>query len=66
MRRALDEICRWFMEGRIKPHVSATFPLEQTADALKLLLARKSIEGEIDGEDSGDLARLQFSAKYLF
>ena len=42
MRHALDEICRWYIEGRIDPHVSATFPLEQTADALKLLLARKS------------------------
>ncbi|MCG8543686.1 MAG: NADPH:quinone oxidoreductase family protein [Alphaproteobacteria bacterium] len=42
MRRSLEEICAWYVEGRIKPHVSATFPLEQTPDALKLLLARKS------------------------
>lgn len=42
MRRTLDEICRWYMEGKLKPHISFTFPLERTKDALNALIARKS------------------------
>jgi NADPH2:quinone reductase len=42
MRKTLDEICRWYMEGKLKPHISFTFPLEETKDALNALIARKS------------------------
>lgn len=42
MRKTLDEICRWYVEGKLKPHISFTFPLEQTRDALNTLLERKS------------------------
>jgi NADPH:quinone reductase len=42
MRKTLEEICRWYAEGKLKPHISFTFPLEQTKDALRALLERKS------------------------
>ena len=32
---------QWFTEGKIKPHISATFPLERAADALRLMADRK-------------------------
>ncbi|MBF9032482.1 zinc-binding dehydrogenase [Rhodobacterales bacterium HKCCE3408] len=39
---SLAELFAWYEAGRIKPHVSATFPLAQAADALELLRSRKS------------------------
>ena len=33
---------RWFEEGRLKPHVSATFPLEKAAEAMNLLASREA------------------------
>lgn len=36
----------WYREGKLKPHVSATFPLEQAAEALKLMAARK-VKGKV-------------------
>ncbi len=38
----LAELGRWYEQGKIKPHVCATFPLEETADALHMLLQRKA------------------------
>ena len=38
---SMDQLARWHAEGRIKPHVSATFPLEHAADALQLMAERK-------------------------
>ena len=40
---SVDQLGRWFGEGKLKPHVSATFPLERAADAIKLMAARKAI-----------------------
>jgi NADPH2:quinone reductase len=31
----------WYAEGKLKPHISATFPLERAADALTLMAQRK-------------------------
>jgi NADPH2:quinone reductase len=42
MRRTLEEICRWYTDGKLKPHISFTFPLDRTKDALKALIERKS------------------------
>jgi NADPH:quinone reductase len=42
MRKTLDETCRWYTEGKLKPHISFTFPLEQTKEALKALIERRS------------------------
>jgi NADPH2:quinone reductase len=41
-RANLAELGRWYREGKIKPHVSATFPLERAADALNVILERKA------------------------
>lgn len=37
----LAELMQWIGDGRLKPHVSATYPLERAADALNDLLQRK-------------------------
>jgi NADPH2:quinone reductase len=38
---AMARLGRWYAEGRLKPHISATFPLDRAADALSLMAARK-------------------------
>jgi len=38
---AMQRLARWHAEGKLKPHISATFPLERAADALTLMAARK-------------------------
>ena len=37
----LRELVTWFLEGKITPHISATYPLDRAADALNDMLARK-------------------------
>ena len=36
------QLGRWYREGKLKPHVSATFPLARAAEAIKLLASRKA------------------------
>jgi len=38
---SMTQLGRWYGEGKLRPHVSGTFPLERAADALNLLAARK-------------------------
>ncbi len=38
----LAELGRWFSEGKIRPHVSASYPLEQAPQALRAILDRKA------------------------
>jgi NADPH:quinone reductase len=40
---ALRELYAWHAEGRLRPHISQTFPLARAADALALMAARKVI-----------------------
>ena len=40
-RENIHELITWMNEGKLKPHVSATYPLEQVADALNDMMARK-------------------------
>ena len=42
LREGFAELFRWHAEGRIRPHVSTTLPLERAADALRLIAERKS------------------------
>ncbi len=42
LRAGFAELFRWHGEGRIRPHVSATLPLERAADALRLIAERRS------------------------
>ncbi|WP_299925918.1 NADPH:quinone oxidoreductase family protein [uncultured Pelagimonas sp.] len=39
---SLSQLMDWHGQGKIKPHVSNTFPLEQAADGLEMLRTRKS------------------------
>ena len=36
------QLGRWYREGRLKPHVSATFPLARAAEAMNLLASRQA------------------------
>jgi len=40
---SLRRLAGWFRAGKLKPHVSATFPLERAAEALQLMAARKVV-----------------------
>ena len=43
---SMRRLGRWYAEGKLKPHVSQTFPLERAADALTLMAERK-VTGKI-------------------
>jgi NADPH:quinone reductase len=45
-REYLAELMRWFEEGKVRPFVSETFPLERAADALNAMAARK-VKGKV-------------------
>ncbi len=38
---AVEQLRRWYEAGKLRPNVSHTFPLAETADALDILLKRK-------------------------
>ena len=42
----MEQLGRWYAEGKLKPHISETFPLERAADALTLMAARK-VKGKV-------------------
>src|SRR4029078_9974173 len=42
-RANLEKLVKWTAEGKISSHVDRTFPLAQTAEALKLLAGRKAM-----------------------
>jgi len=43
---AMAKLGRWYGEGRLKPHISATLPLERAAEALTLMAERK-VKGKV-------------------
>jgi len=43
---SVKQLTKWYAEGRLKPHVSETFPLEQAAEALKRMAARQ-VKGKV-------------------
>ena len=43
---AMDKLGRWFAEGKLRPHVSKTFPLERAADALAMMAGR-NVKGKV-------------------
>lgn len=43
---SVAQLSKWYGEGRLKPHVSQTFPLEKAAEALKLMAARQ-VKGKV-------------------
>ncbi|HEX6556254.1 MAG TPA: NADPH:quinone oxidoreductase family protein [Ktedonobacteraceae bacterium] len=42
----LQELLTWLVQGKLKPHISATYPLERAADALNDVLNRK-VKGKV-------------------
>src|SRR5690606_15414450 len=42
----IAQLGRWFAEGRIKPHIAASYPLERAADALTAL-AQRAVTGKV-------------------
>jgi NADPH2:quinone reductase len=42
VRRSLEQLLRWFEEGKLKPHISDRFDLKDAAHALEMLKQRKS------------------------
>jgi NADPH2:quinone reductase len=40
---SMTRLGRWYADGRLKPHISARFPLERAADALAMMAARQVI-----------------------
>lgn len=45
-REGVAELCRWVTEGRLRPFVSKTYPLDRAADALRDLAAR-AVTGKV-------------------
>jgi len=43
---SMQQLGRWYAGGKLKPHVSATFPLERAADALTLM-ANRQVTGKV-------------------
>ena len=43
---SVKQLTKWYAQGRLKPHVSQTLPLEKAAEALKLMAARK-VKGKL-------------------
>jgi len=37
----VDQINAWFSAGRLRPHISATYPLENAAEAMTSMMDRK-------------------------
>src|SRR4051794_29637878 len=44
--QSIQQLARWYSEGKLRPHVSQTLPLEKAADALKLMAARQ-VKGKL-------------------
>jgi NADPH:quinone reductase len=43
---SIRQLARWYAEGKLKPHVSQTLPLEKAAEALTLMAARQ-VKGKL-------------------
>jgi len=39
---SMKELFQWYSDGRLKPHISHTLPLEQAGEAMELMRSRKS------------------------
>ncbi len=41
-RENVQELLRWYAEGKLKPHISATYPMEKAAEAINDLMYRRA------------------------
>jgi NADPH2:quinone reductase len=44
--QSLQQLGKWYGEGKLRPHVSQTFPLARAVDALQLMAARQ-VKGKV-------------------
>jgi NADPH2:quinone reductase len=44
--KEMQQLTRWFAEGRLRPHISRTFPLARAADALAMMAGRQ-VKGKV-------------------
>lgn len=42
IQNTAQTVLQWYAEGKLKPHIDRTFPLEQAADALNMLASRQA------------------------
>jgi NADPH2:quinone reductase len=42
----MRQLEQWYADGRLRPHVSETFPLDRAAEALTLMAERK-VKGKV-------------------
>ena len=40
---SVAQLGQWHAEGKLRPHISATFPLERGADAITAMAERKAV-----------------------
>ncbi|MEM7747908.1 MAG: NADPH:quinone oxidoreductase family protein [Pseudomonadota bacterium] len=45
-RENMEQVLRWVSEGKLKPHVHATYPLEETGTAIRLL-DQRIVKGKV-------------------
>jgi NADPH2:quinone reductase len=43
---SMRQLAQWYREGKLRPHISQTLPLEKAAEALKLMTARQ-VKGKL-------------------
>jgi NADPH2:quinone reductase len=41
--RSVKRLGEWFQQGKLKPHISATLPLDRAVEALQMMASRKAI-----------------------
>src|SRR5436190_5200777 len=46
MLARMEQLARWFQEGKLKPHVSETMPLERAREALAMMAGR-NVKGKV-------------------
>lgn len=54
LRKSVDELVEWYLPGKLRPLVTATFPLEHAADAIRSLTERRAtgkVVVTVDGSD---------------
>jgi NADPH2:quinone reductase len=42
LRRSVEELVRWYGEGKLRPCITYRLPLERTVEAIRLLTDRKA------------------------
>lgn len=45
-RRRMDQLATWFVDGRLRPHISDTLPLDRAAEALARMASRQ-VQGKL-------------------